>query len=459
MLERISRITERWFLSEEALFSVFCTHRVAENSGMECHVRVGKGVIEVNPDLCADISDKELEERLRVEVIRILLKHPYERQPDGCCITARALGSNCVIGDSYRLQKVEMEKPSDFNLSPKGHFEFYARCIQKILQKMEEQGQQDEHSGNRSPNYGEGSESYGHCIQKNFQKKEGQGEQDERSRNHSPKQGEGSENYGHCIQINFQKKEGQGEQDKHSGNRSPNYGEGSESSEDCFGKEYTDIAANWQQDELMAAQVNEVIRDVKSWGSLPGNLVDEIIASTKARVDYRKILAGFRATVLSEKRKLTRMRPNRRSGFEAMGSRYDFTTHLIIGVDSSGSISDDDLRNFYSTINRFFQYGIQQIDVVQFDAVLGEVQTLLKASERIKVTGRGGTCFQPFIDFLAEHPEYDGALIYTDGYAPRPSIPANMRTPLCWVLRSEKELAEHEHWMCQSGRVCVIENP
>ena len=389
MLERISKITEHWFLSEEALFSVFCTHRVAENSGMECLVRVGKGVIEVNPDLCADISDKELEERLRVEVIRILLKHPYDRQPDGCCLTARALGSNCVIGDSYHLQKVEMEKPADFNLPPKGHFEFYARCIQKILQKMEEQD-----------------------------------EQDERSRNHSPKQGEGSESSG-----------------------------------DCFGKEYADIAANWQQDELMAAQVNEVIRDVKSWGSLPGNLVDEIIASTKARVDYRKILAGFRATVLSEKRKLTRMRPNRRSGFEAMGSRYDFTTHLIIGVDSSGSISDDDLRNFYSTINRFFQYGIQQIDVVQFDAVLGEVQTLLKASEKIKVTGRGGTCFQPFIDFLAEHPEYDGALIYTDGYAPRPTIPANMRTPLCWVLRSEKEFTEHEHWMCQSGRVCVIENP
>ena len=389
MLKRISKITERWFLSEEALFSVFCTHRVAENSGMECHVRVGKGVIEVNPDLCADISDKELEERLRVEVIRILLKHPYERQPDGCCITARALGSNCVIGDSYHLQRVEMEKPSDFNLPTKGHFEFYARCIQKLIQKTD-----------------------------------GQDEQSENSKKHSYNQREGS---GGCG--------------------------------GAFGKEYADIAANWQQDELMAAQVNEVIRDVNSWGSLPGHLVEEIIASTKARVDYRKILAGFRASILSEKRKLTRMRPNRRSGFEAMGSRYDFATHMIIGVDCSGSISTDDLKNFYSTINRFFQYGIQQIDVVQFDADLGEVQTLLKASEKIKVTGRGGTCFQPFIDFVAKHPEYDGALIYTDGYAPQPSIPAGMRTPLCWVLRSEIELKEHEHWMSQSGTVCVIENP
>ena len=372
MLERISKITERWFLSEEPLFSVFCTHRVAENSTMACHVRVGKGVIEVNPILCEDVSDKELEERLRVEVIRILLKHPYERQPDSCSLMARASGSNCVIGDSYHLQKVEMEKPADFALPSNHHFEFYARCIQRQLQTMDGLGLTDEDSDN---------------------------------------------------------------------------------------KQKADIAANWQQDDLMSAQVNEVIRDIHSWGSLSGHLVEEIIASTKARVDYRKILAGFRASILSEKRKLTRMRPNRRSGFDAMGSRYDFTTHMIIGVDCSGSISKEDLRNFYSTINRFFQYGIKQIDVVQFDAVLGEVQTLLKASENIKVTGRGGTCFQPFIDYVAEHPEYDGALIYTDGYAPKPTIPINMRTPLCWVLRSGRELEMHEQWMRQSGRVCVIENP
>ena len=366
MRERIAKISERWFLSEEPLFSAFCTHRVAENSEMACHVRVGKGLIEFNPGLCAEISDKELEERLRIEVIRILLKHPYDRQPDGCSTTARALGSNCIIADSYYLHQIKMERPQDFQLPSNMHFEYYARRIQQMLPKGQ-QGQDGESDGN------------------------------------------------------------------------------------------TDLAANWQQDELMVAQMNELIRDVNSWGSMPGHLVEQIIASTKARVDYRKILAGFRATILSEKRKLTRMRPNRRFGYDAMGSRYDFTTRMIIGVDCSASISKDDLKNFYSTINRFFQYGIKQIDVVQFDTQLGEVQTLLKASENIKVTGRGGTCFQPFIDFVAKHPEYDGALIYTDGYAAKPKIPADMHTPLCWVLRSEKELKEHEDWMCQSGRVCVIE--
>lgn len=384
LLDRVSEITQRWFLAEEALFSIFCTHRVAENREMKCHARVGKGVIEVNPKLCDDITDKELEERLRIEVIRILLKHPYERQPEGCSITARALGSNCVIGDSYTLQKVEIEHPADFNLPPNGHFEFYARYILRLLQKQQA-SQSDE-------------------------------EQDE-------------------------------EQEGSNGNQ------GNQGTDEM----YSDLAQNWEQDELMAAQMNEIIRDVKSWGTIPGKLVEQIVASTKARVDYRKILAGFRASVISQKRKLTRMRPNRRSGFEAMGSRYDFATRLIIGVDCSGSISKEDLRNFYGTINRFFQYGIKQIDVVQFDTKLGEVETLMKASKNVKVTGRGGTYFQPFIDFVAQHPEYDGALIYTDGEAPPPSIPPTMRTPICWVLCSEKQL-HHATWMRKSGRVCVIEN-
>ena len=368
MIERVSEITQRWFLTEEALFMTFCTHKLAENSGMKCPMRVGKGVIEVNPDLCTDMPDKEVEERLKVEVIRILLKHPYDRQPEGCSTLARALGSNCVISDSYILSKMEIEHPEDFNLPKNGHYEFYARQIQKLLKPNESENDEGEES-----------------------------------------------------------------------------------------EQVSDLAQNWEQDELMSAQINETIRDVKSWGSLPGGLVEQIVASTKARIDYHKVLAGFRASILSQARKLTRMRPNRRSGFEAMGSRYDFTTSMIIGVDVSGSISKEDLQNFYSTINRFFQYGIQQIDVVQFDTCLGEVQTILKAAENIKITGRGGTNFQPFIDFVAKHPEYDGALIYTDGYAAPPTIPPTMRTPLCWVLRSEAEFEEHK-WMKQSGTVCVIEN-
>ena len=367
--DRISEIVRKWFLCEEALFLTFCTHRVLENSNMKCPLRVGNGTIEYNPVQCDDMNEKELEERLKIETIRILLKHPYERQPDGCSFLARALGSNCVIGDSYELTYTKIIHPEDLNLPKNGHYEFYARKIQKMLQ-----------------------------VTDNI----------------------------NTIQENDE--------------------------------EIVDLAQNWQQDELMAAHINETICNVNSWGSIPGNLVEQIKASTQARVDYQKILASFRTSILSQARKLTRMRPNRRLGFNALGSRHEFTTKLIIGVDVSGSINKETLQNFYTTINHFFQYGIIQIDVVQFDVQLREVQTITKATENITIVGRGGTAFQPFIDYISSHPEYDGAIIYTDGYAKQPTIPSSFHTPLCWILRSEEQLKKHKEWMRKSGRVCVIEN-
>ena len=216
MKDRISQITQRWFLSEEALFSAFCTHYIELNSSMKCAMRTGKGVIEVNPCLCADMTDKEVEERLAVEVIRILLKHPYDRQPEGCCNTARALGSNCVIGDSYRLRHMSIERPGDFKLPSNGHYEFYARNIQKMMDKSED----------------------------------GQGDGDSNSMMDS------------MLDSNSEAAEAAGE-----------------------------MAMNWQKDELMSAQINETIKNVNSWGTLDGNIVERIVASTKARIDYKKALA------------------------------------------------------------------------------------------------------------------------------------------------------------------------
>ena len=376
MLNRISNITQQWFLADEALFSAFCTHRLVDNNTMKCHMRVGKGFIEINPELCNKLNEKDLDERLRVEMIRILMKHPYERQPEGCSLTARALASNCVIGDAYSIESFYIEHPSDFKMQSSEHFEYYARQLERML------------NGSQSDQE--------FCYDRTSYNQEND--------------------------------------------------------------EYDDIARTWEQDELMIAQVNDVIRNINNWGTIPGNLVDKIIASTKARIDYTKVLASFRATILSQNRKLTRTRPNRRFGFDAMGSRYDFTTNLIIGVDCSGSISKDDLKNFYTTINRFFQYGIRQIDVIQFDTHIRHAETIEKASKNISVTGRGGTSFQPFIDFVASHHEYDGAIIYTDGEALPPTIPSSMHTPICWILNSRDKLKKHEQWMKKSGKVCLMTN-
>ena len=214
----------------------------------------------------------------------------------------------------------------------------------------------------------------------------------------------------------------------------------------------------WEEDQWMQEGIRQAVEQISSWGSLPGELVDKIQAALKPKLDYRKVLSGFRSSILCSKRRLTRMRPNRRSGFQYMGSIRQLRTNYLVAVDVSGSVSDDDLKFFFSTINRFFKYGVEKIDALTFDTSPGEPVTLTRAMAEFKVKGRGGTNFQPVVDYMAEHSEYDGLIIFTDGYAPKPEVPARLKGRLLWILRREKEYHEHRSWMTESGRVCFIEN-
>ena len=214
----------------------------------------------------------------------------------------------------------------------------------------------------------------------------------------------------------------------------------------------------WEEDQWMQEGIRQAVENITSWGSLPGDLVEKIQAALRPKLDYRKVLSGFRSSILCSKRKLTRMRPNRRSGFQYMGSIRQLRTNYLVAVDVSGSVSDDDLKFFFSTINRFFKYGVEKIDALTFDTSPGEPVTLTRAMAEFKVKGRGGTNFQPVVDYMAEHGEYDGLIIFTDGYSPKPEVPDRMKGRLLWILRSEKEYNEHRKWMSESGRVCFIEN-
>ena len=173
-----------------------------------------------------------------------------------------------------------------------------------------------------------------------------------------------------------------------------------------------------------------------------------IKASLKVDMDYRKMLSLFKTSVISSKRRLTRMRPNRRSGFDAMGSRYELSTNLLIAVDVSGSVTDRSLQFFFSVINRLFKYGVEKLDVLQFDAkIQGEIEPLKKARKTVKIMGRGGTSFQPAADYYCEHPEYDGLIYFTDGYSPPPVFNTKRPIDVLWVICSRQCYAENAAWI------------
>lgn len=377
MTDRFTEILENWYLrGEGVLFQVLCSHSIEENTSMPCPLRSGLRRVEYNPDLVREMSDEALEQALRTEAVRILLKHPYQRRPDACSQQAIAVGSNLTIGDNYALERLPIERPKDFDLPTGQAYEWYSRQIQSML-----------------PSGGSG--------------------------------GDGGDNpHSETLAASADRD--------------------------------TAVSELWDEDEMAATLIDGIIQSAKDWGSLAGSFAEMLKASTRARIDWRNVLSGFRASILSSERKLTRMRPNRRTGFENMGSIRRFDTRLLVAVDVSGSISSQDLSYFYGVINSAFRYGFTSIDVIQFDAGVRIVQTLRKVMREVGVIGRGGTSFQEPIDYAHEN-GYDGLVILTDGYAPEPSIPDGMRCKLVWVCCDRSSYSRHHGWMEKSGRVCTME--
>ena len=373
MQERYTHILERWFITEPPLFSVLCLHELVQNAQMSCPLRSGRKKLEYNPDIVREMSDDGLEEALRAEAVRLLLKHPYERRPEGCSQKAMGLGSNLVVGDNYKHPRFRIETPEDFGLKTGMSYEWYARMVEQQNESGGQGGDDGDDDGLQSMS------------------------------------------------------------DKH-----------------------RDLAELWDEDELTVQMINEVINTTKSWGSLGGNFAELLQASVKAKINWRNIFAGFRASIISSKRKLTRMKPNRRTGFDNMGSVRRFDTKLLVAVDVSGSISTESLKYFYGVINSAFRYGFESIDVIQFDCGVRAVHNLKKVIKDVAIVGRGGTSFQEPIDYAHEN-GYDGLVVLTDGYAPEPTIPDGFKTGILWVCENESCLKQHKKWMEKTGRACVMQ--
>lgn len=405
-------LADHWFLSEPALFALYCQQQVEENVRMECGVRCGQGRLEYNPLVLQHKSFAEVEQLVRIELIRLFLKHPYEREPEGCSRQAMSIGSDITIADGYctlHHEKLPLQEPGFYHLPMGQYYEWYAK-------KIQEQNQ-DESEGKRRPD------------------------------------------------------EGQNQPDQNQGQRPANSPETENQPHPSTQQADQDKSALWREDSLQRERIDQLIERTTDWGTLPADVVERIKASTQARISNRLVWQGFRSTILNSQRQLTRMRPNRRTGFVQMGNTRQFRTRLLVAVDVSGSITTEVLADFYSAINRLFRYGMAQIDTCQFDAEMGEVVPMQRASTSVEVKGRGGTSFDPLFAYISAHHEYDGLVILTDGEAPQPQLssphptgtghsPRGRRlapgTHILWVCSTLEAYHQNHLWMETTGRCCHL---
>ncbi len=483
-LERIQQETEQWFLTEPLFFTVYCSHRLTINPNMLCALRSGQGRIEYNPELIDPMPDHQLRALLSVEMIRILLKHPYSRQPLGCPGIVLKMASDMVIAPAYNLTWAGLIHPEEFGLPTGQHFEWYANRLSAMGIHMDgpapsegdscadgEAGEGGE-SSSSEPSEKQGEDSADGGGGENKEQDE-QGENAEGASSGGADSEESNENavpiegLGGMPSSGEQEAAGVGGTSSSSGssqttlNTLPPAPKRSEELSTLDSAPSSDYTSLWEEDAFMGQQITDIIHSTTQWGSLPGGMVELIQKAAEGKIDYRNALRAFRSSILSQKRHLTRMYPSRRFGFEQMGSRYEFTTRLLVAIDTSGSVGSDELGRYYRIITTFFKYGIQEIDVLMFDFdVQGEPVTLKEAQKNkqtFEVKGRGGTNFQAPVNYVAEHPDYDGLIIMTDGYAPIPSVPAHLKTKLLWVIDNEPSYKQHYDALRKTGRVCLIE--
>jgi predicted metal-dependent peptidase len=434
MEDRIKAISEKWFIIEPLLFMTLMSHEITPNKGLRHLIRSGQGRIEYSFDYDpAKLSDAELEENLRAEVMRILLRHPYRHH--GKKDTAY-MASNITLNENYKFRFLKYKAgeiwKNKFNFLNQ-NFEFYYREILKM----------------------DGAEGGSDLTEKGKQSSSG-GNQDQKSQNQQ-------------SQNDSENSNGSGEQsspqnaESNNASKNANSHQNAQANENCTEVNVpTECSELWQEDDFMDEKIKELIEWAKSsmsWGTIPGDLVQTLIASLKPEIDYRKILSAFRSSVISSSKMLTRFKPSRRYGFEYMGKKNEFTTSLLIAVDVSGSVSDKEVRMFYSAINRFFKYGIKTIDVLQFDCDLKlPVLSMKKAEKTVKLLGRGGTDFQPVIDYFEKSTKkkYDGLIFFTDGYAESPQMLKRTIRKTLWICNDKKSYEHHKDWMEKCGKSCWI---
>ena len=422
----LEKIVENLFLCEPLMFATYCTHALTINPKITVPFRSGKMRIEYNPNILEKMKFGEIKKCFETEIIRIILKHPYSRKPDPFNPRTAIMASDVTIHQEYAEklavppnlsyeQYYSLMRPEEIVLIPFGKY---------AENKLSEKSSCSD-AGNDNDSVNSLSDS----------------DENENS----------SE-----VSTNSDNKEGTS-----SGSSSTDDKTLQKLLSQAYDAEYG-ATGLWEENDIAIEELNSLIKDYaarggKSWGSLGGHLKDQILASLTAKIDYRKVLKNFRASILADKKHLTRFKPSRRFGFEYMGSKREFTTKLLLAIDTSGSISNQDLKNFYGVINKFFKYGIESIDILNFDCELqGEPISFKKRQTSFNISGRGGTDFQPVFDYAKDHPEYDGVIIFTDGYANHPQKKPGTKARFVYVLRSEAEYNTHHDWMNKTGKSCFL---
>ena len=110
--------------------------------------------------------------------------------------------------------------------------------------------------------------------------------------------------------------------------------------------------------------------------------------------------------------------------------------HMLLAIDTSGSVSDTELTEFMNEIHHIHKAGVD-ITIVQCDTSIRSIEAY-KGKNDLKVHGRGGTEFDPVLDYYnANLKKYTSLVYFTDGEC---YTSVKQRNRVLWVLSERSSM-------------------
>jgi predicted metal-dependent peptidase len=194
-----------------------------------------------------------------------------------------------------------------------------------------------------------------------------------------------------------------------------------------------DNDANFQN--VVKEMANEAQKNAR--GTIPYGM-EKIIKKLNEPpiVPWQNVLKHFVGTV-PVPYKYTIMRRDRRQPhrFDLQGKINDMQVEIIVAIDTSGSVSDHEIEYCINEVFDIVKNSKSKVTIIECDADIQKVYEAKKPSDvKPEVKGRGGTAFEPVIEWINSNNKRNAVLIYfTDGGGER-----TIQRPKChrllWVI-------------------------
>jgi predicted metal-dependent peptidase len=205
-------------------------------------------------------------------------------------------------------------------------------------------------------------------------------------------------------------------------------------------EEFEDLSEAEQK--LIEKQLQKVLSDakeqtIKKRGNVPGEIegvivIEEIVAP---KFDWRGYIRRFTGVSTKVFTKKIRRKENRRYE-ENPGLKIKMRQHMLLAIDTSGSVSDSELQEFMGEIHHIYKTGVD-VTIMQCDTSIRSIEPY-KGKNEINVAGRGGTEFDPVLDYYnANQKKYTSLVYFTDGECYTSVVP---KGNVLWVLSERSHM-------------------